>query len=155
MDLPGNGLRGQGVVAGDHLDPDAGAATGLDGLGGTRAWRIHHGLKPQKHKTFGTLGLFDALIVFESRGLGQDQLWRCGMVRTQICLTERQRDELTAMAKKMGKKQSELIREAIDRLIDQLGNRQRDAVLRETAGIWKDRQGLPDFEAARAGWDRQ
>lgn len=77
------------------------------------------------------------------------------MVRTQIYLTERQRDELTAMAKTMGKKQSELIREAIDRLIDQLGNRQRDAVLRETAGIWKDRKDLPDFEAARADWDRQ
>jgi Arc/MetJ-type ribon-helix-helix transcriptional regulator len=59
------------------------------------------------------------------------------------------------MAKTMGKKQSELIREAIDRLIDQLGHRQRDAVLRETAGIWKDRKDLPDFEAARADWDRQ
>jgi hypothetical protein len=59
MDLTGNGLRGQGVVAGDHLDPDAGAATGLDGPSGTRAWRIHHGLKPQKHETFGTLGLFE------------------------------------------------------------------------------------------------
>jgi hypothetical protein len=55
----------------------------------------------------------------------------------------------------MGKKQSELIREAIDRFIDQLGNRQRDFVLRETAEIWKDRKDLPDFEAARADWDRQ
>jgi len=40
------------------------------------------------------------------------------MVRTQIYLTERQRDELTAMAKTTGKKKSELIREAIDRLIE-------------------------------------
>jgi len=39
------------------------------------------------------------------------------MVRTQIYLTERQRDELTAMAKTMVKKQSELIRKDIDRLI--------------------------------------
>ena len=69
-------------------------------------------------------------------------------------MTERQRDELAAMAKTMGKKQSELIREAIDRLIAQTSGRQRAAVLQETAGIWKDRKDLPDFNAARAGWDR-
>ena len=61
------------------------------------------------------------------------------MVRTQIYLTERQRDELAAIAKTAGKKQSELIREA---------------VLREAAGIWKDRTDLPDFKATRAEWDR-
>ena len=39
------------------------------------------------------------------------------MVRTQIYLTQSQRDELKAIARTAGKKQSELIREAIDRLI--------------------------------------
>jgi Arc/MetJ-type ribon-helix-helix transcriptional regulator len=76
------------------------------------------------------------------------------MVRTQIYLTERQRDELAAIAKAGGKKQSELIREAIDRLIDQSGRCRREAVLREAAGIWKDRTDLPDFKAMRAEWDR-
>ena len=76
------------------------------------------------------------------------------MVRTQIYLTERQRDELAAIAKTAGKKQSELIREAVDRLIDQAGCSRREAVLREAAGIWKDRTDLPDFEATRAEWDR-
>ena len=76
------------------------------------------------------------------------------MVRTQIYLTERQRDELAAMAKTAGKKQSELIREAVDRLIDQSGRSRRETVLRKTAGIWKERKDLPDFEAARAEWDR-
>ena len=76
------------------------------------------------------------------------------MVRTQIYLTERQRDELAAIAKTAGKKQSELIREAIDRLIDQSGRSQREAVLHEAAGIWKDRTDLPDFKAMRAEWDR-
>ena len=55
------------------------------------------------------------------------------MVRTQIYLTERQRDELAAIAKTSGKKQSELIREAVDRLIDQTGSSRREAVLREAA----------------------
>ena len=76
------------------------------------------------------------------------------MVRTQIYLTERQRDELAAIAKIVGKKQSELIREAVDRLLDEEGRGRRETVLREAAGIWKDRTDLPDFRATRAEWDR-
>ena len=76
------------------------------------------------------------------------------MVRTQIYLTEHQRDELAGIAKTAGKKQSELIREAVDRLIDQAGRSRRETVLREVAGIWKDRRDLPDFKAMRAKWDR-
>ena len=76
------------------------------------------------------------------------------MVRTQIYLTGRQRDELDAIARASGKKQSELIREAVDRFIDQAGSRRRENVLREAAGIWKDRTDLPDFKATRADWER-
>ena len=76
------------------------------------------------------------------------------MVRTQIYLTERQRNELAAIAKSEGKKQSELIREAVDRFIDQSSAGRRDAILKETAGIWKQRRDLPDFGAIRSGWDR-
>ncbi len=76
------------------------------------------------------------------------------MVRTQIYLTERQRDELAAIAKTAGKKQSELIREAVDRLIDQSGQNRRKTVLQEAAGIWKDREDLPNFKETRTEWDR-
>jgi hypothetical protein len=76
------------------------------------------------------------------------------MVRTQIYLTEKQRDKLAAIAKTVGKKQSELIREAIDRLIDLSGSDHREMVLREAAGIWRDRSDLPDFNSIRAEWDR-
>lgn len=76
------------------------------------------------------------------------------MVRTQIYLTEHQRDELATMAKSAGKKQSELIREAIDRLINHAGSSHRELVLRKAAGIWKDRTDLPDFKSIRAEWDR-
>lgn len=76
------------------------------------------------------------------------------MIRTQVYLTKRQRDELAAIAKTMGKRQSEIIREAIDRFIEQSGRSHRQAVLREAAGIWKDRTDLPDFKAIRAEWDR-
>jgi len=77
------------------------------------------------------------------------------MVRTQIYLTEHQRDKLAAIAKAVGKKQSELIREAVDSLINQSGHSRREAVLRETAGIWKDRTDLPDFNSTRTEWDRK
>ena len=76
------------------------------------------------------------------------------MVRTQIYMTESQRDGLKAVAKAVGKKQSELIREAIDRLIEEVSGSRRETVLREAAGMWKDRKDLPDFRAVRAGWDR-
>jgi len=76
------------------------------------------------------------------------------MVRTQIYMTKSQRDGLKAVAKAVGKKQSELIREAIDRLIEEVSGGRRETVLREAAGIWKDRKDLPDFRAVRAGWDR-
>jgi predicted DNA-binding protein len=77
------------------------------------------------------------------------------MVRTQIYLTEHQRDELAAISKAVGKKQSELVREAVDCLINQSSYSRREAVLREAAGIWKDRTDLPDFNATRAEWDRK
>ena len=76
------------------------------------------------------------------------------MIRTQIYLTKRQRDELAAIAKTVGKKQSELIREAVDRLIDQSGHIRREVVLNAAAGVWKDRRDLPDFTAMRGEWDR-
>ncbi len=76
------------------------------------------------------------------------------MVRTQVYLTEYQRNELAEIAKIAGKPQSELIREAIDNLISRLGNWRRDAVIRKTAGIWKHRNDLPDFGGMRKEWDR-
>ena len=76
------------------------------------------------------------------------------MVRTQIYLTENQRKKLATIAKSVGKKQSELIRDAIDWLIEQAGRGYREFVLRKTAGIWKDRTDLPDFNSIRAKWDR-
>ena len=76
------------------------------------------------------------------------------MIRTQIYLTDRQRAELAAISTSSGKKQSELIREAVDSLIDNAANNRREMVLREAAGIWKDRTDLPDFSTIRTEWDR-
>ncbi len=57
------------------------------------------------------------------------------MLRTQIYLTEKERDGLAAMTKSTGKKQSDLIREALDQYLDfNLGNRRAD-ILKEAAGM--------------------
>lgn len=76
------------------------------------------------------------------------------MVRTQIYLTEAQQRSLRAMAGSTGRKQSELIREAIDRFVADGATTQYHASLRQGAGIWKDRSDLPDFSALRAEADR-
>ncbi len=76
------------------------------------------------------------------------------MIRTQIYLTDKQRAAIAVIAEKMGKKQSEIIREAIDLLIDQTGQSRKKMALREAAGIWKNRDDLPDFRTIRSEWDR-
>ncbi len=76
------------------------------------------------------------------------------MIRTQIYITAKQRAELAAIAKNSGKNQSEIIREAIDRLIAQTGQAHKDMALKEAAGIWKNRKDLPDFRVLRTEWDR-
>ena len=62
---------------------------------------------------------------------------------------------LGALAKSTGKKQAELIREAVDRFIDSASGSRRDGVLGQAAGMWRDRKDPPDFDAVRSSWDRQ
>ena len=76
------------------------------------------------------------------------------MVRTQIYLTEEEKDGLDAVAKSTDKKQSEIIREAVDRFLDLTRGNRRKAILHEAAGMWRNRSDLPDFAATRRSWDR-
>jgi hypothetical protein len=76
------------------------------------------------------------------------------MVRTQIYLTEAERSSLETVSKATGKKQSELIREALDRYLELAVGCRRDAILRDAAGMWRDRTDLPDYTAARRSWER-
>jgi hypothetical protein len=76
------------------------------------------------------------------------------MVRTQIYLTEQERDELAILAEASGKKQSELIRNAVDVFIYQSSHGHRNAVLKEASGLWQNRTDLPDFTELRKTLDR-
>ncbi|NIM11518.1 MAG: ribbon-helix-helix domain-containing protein [Candidatus Aminicenantes bacterium] len=76
------------------------------------------------------------------------------MIRTQIYLTDAERAALSAISIQMGKKQSELIREAVDELIARYSETRRQKILNKAAGIWKNRDDLPDFGKLRKDWDR-
>ncbi len=76
------------------------------------------------------------------------------MVRTQVYLTEEEQAALGVLSAATGKAKSELIRQAVDNMLAQTGKVRRDAVLDQVAGLWKDRDDLPDFAVVRKHWDR-
>ena len=76
------------------------------------------------------------------------------MIRTQVYLTEQERNGLLALAEASGKKQSELIREAVDRFLAKFEETRIQILLENAAGMWKDRDDLPDFNATRRSLDR-
>lgn len=77
------------------------------------------------------------------------------MVRTQIYLTEIEKEQLETIARTRGVKQSELIREAVDKLIEKYTPSQRLTRIKQARGIWKNRRDLPDLRDLRSGWSRR
>ncbi|HYH82628.1 MAG TPA: ribbon-helix-helix domain-containing protein [Longimicrobium sp.] len=76
------------------------------------------------------------------------------MIRRQVYLTEKQQAGLRRLSNTTGETRSELIRQAIDQLLD--GDRaDRLGLLRHARGIWKDRDDLPDFAAMRREADER
>ncbi len=76
------------------------------------------------------------------------------MVRMQIYLTEDERLGLRILAKSTGRKQAELIREAVDRFLAADSDDRRKDVLNKAAGLWEKRNDLPEFGAIRRTLDR-
>lgn len=77
------------------------------------------------------------------------------MIRTQIYLTEEEHRKLHQLSRRRGTSLSELIRDAIDRMLLQSRKENRLEVLREGRGIWKNRRDLPDFAEVRRELDRR
>lgn len=75
------------------------------------------------------------------------------MIRTQIYLTEKEREGLMVLASDQGKRMSQLIREAIDLFLEQRQTNERMEALKQLAGLWKTRTDLPDFAALRKEWN--
>lgn len=76
------------------------------------------------------------------------------MERTQIYLTKKEREALQSLAEQTGESQSALIRQAIDRYLIRFRSADRDAVLRQAKGMWRDRTDLPDIRTLREEFDR-
>ena len=75
------------------------------------------------------------------------------MIRTQIYLTERQQQGINHLAHRTGRKQSEIIRQAIDEFLERAGPTDKLNRLRRAKGLWKNRKQL-DLRALRGEFDR-
>jgi Arc/MetJ-type ribon-helix-helix transcriptional regulator len=67
------------------------------------------------------------------------------MVRTQVYLTDDQARGLKRLAASSGRKQSELIRQAIDRLLSEKRQRNWLKSLEPMFGMWADRPEMDHF----------
>ncbi len=71
------------------------------------------------------------------------------MVRTQIYITEDEQKKLRTLSRQSGRKQSVLIRSAIDDFLARAAAAPEREALRVCRGMWKDRK-VSEFEAVRA-----
>lgn len=74
------------------------------------------------------------------------------MVRTQIYITEKEKHSLQMLSNQTGKSQSELIRIAIDSLIEENQQFSKKESLKAAFGMWKDNDF--EFESSRKTLDR-
>ena len=74
------------------------------------------------------------------------------MVRTQIYLTEEEKKGLESVSSLKGVSQSDLIRQAIDDLLTRTGKINKAGIIEDIAGIWENRDDLPDVREMRTGW---
>ncbi|HFD32634.1 MAG TPA: CopG family transcriptional regulator [Gammaproteobacteria bacterium] len=77
------------------------------------------------------------------------------MIRTQIYLDEQASKAIRALALESGKKQSEIIREAIASYLSKHRHKDKKSKLRQACGIWKGRDDLPDIEKIRHELDER
>ena len=81
------------------------------------------------------------------------------MTTAQINLTDSQVDALQKLSVQTGKTEDELLQEAVNKLIAEVGEAETKRQewlksLRQAKGIWKDRDDLPDFRQLRKEFDR-
>ncbi|HBB86883.1 MAG TPA: CopG family transcriptional regulator [Blastocatellia bacterium] len=75
------------------------------------------------------------------------------MAEIDVNLSENEERALKELALRTGMSESELIRDAVDKLIKQRLPNGNSGMLR-ARGMWRDRDDLPDFGKIRREWDR-
>lgn len=76
------------------------------------------------------------------------------MIETQIYLTEKENDSLQILAHQKGKTSDELIKAAVTQLLNQFDEETLRKHLMATAGIWQDRDDIPDLREMRRSAER-
>ena len=76
------------------------------------------------------------------------------MVRTQIYLTGEEQDKIRVFARRSGKKQSQVIRDAIDAFLERAPEKGRAERLIRFRGMWAGRSES-EFRAVRQELDRR
>ncbi|HOY66462.1 MAG TPA: ribbon-helix-helix protein, CopG family [Candidatus Ozemobacteraceae bacterium] len=75
------------------------------------------------------------------------------MPRKQIRISEEQLEVLQLLAARTGKNEGELINEALERYLESAEEHRKLSDLMAAAGLWKDREDLPDTKILRREWD--
>ena len=74
------------------------------------------------------------------------------MIRTQIYITEEEKNGIESVAISQGISQSKFIRLAIDDLLIKSITIDKSAILDEIAGIWSNKKEIPNIRDLRTGW---
>ncbi|MDR9418289.1 CopG family transcriptional regulator [Gracilimonas sp.] len=77
------------------------------------------------------------------------------MKRTQIYLTEEEKKAIEKLSDERGTTQSNIIREAIDEYVAKEETKSKKKSIMDFAGIWKDKEDIPDVREMREGWGRR
>ncbi|MDB5355666.1 MAG: CopG family transcriptional regulator [Phycisphaerales bacterium] len=76
----------------------------------------------------------------------------------RIQVTDEIRGRLEELSRRTGRSLDELVNEALEHFVSQMEVKlPRDdwkAAVMQAAGMWKDRDDLPDFAQLRKSWDR-
>ncbi|RKZ42714.1 MAG: CopG family transcriptional regulator [Candidatus Parabeggiatoa sp. nov. 3] len=76
------------------------------------------------------------------------------MIETQIYLTEKESDSLQRLANQMGKTPNGLIQEAVAKLLSQFDEETLRKNRMAAAGIWRNRDDIPDLDNMRRSAER-
>lgn len=76
------------------------------------------------------------------------------MSTTQSPLSDALVRQLQALSRDNGRPPEDLLREGLELVAERFRLERRRERLERAAGIWKDRDDLPDFEAMRREFDR-
>lgn len=77
------------------------------------------------------------------------------MIRTQIYLTEAEKEAIDKLSDERNTSRSDIIREAIDEYVSRKksAKKKKAETIMDYAGIWKEKKDTPDVRILRKGWD--